>query len=62
MMTGIPQKSAYLYGLLDLLAEDTPCRLDHHGYCQEHYWFSEEPCPHREAHELLQEVGVRERP
>lgn len=22
-----------------------PCRLDHHGYCQEHNWFSKEPCP-----------------
>lgn len=22
-----------------------PCRHDHHGYCQEHGWFSLEPCP-----------------
>lgn len=22
-----------------------PCRFDHHGYCQEHNWFSEKPCP-----------------
>ena len=22
-----------------------PCRHDHHGYCQEHGWFSKDPCP-----------------
>jgi hypothetical protein len=35
------------------LGERDPCRLDHHGYCQEHDWFNEGPCPHKRAKEFL---------
>lgn len=51
--------TADLYELLDKLAEDTPCRFDHHGYCQEHGWLDEGPCPHRQADKLLRKAGVR---
>lgn len=35
--------------------EDGPCRFDHHGYCQEHGWFGDQPgeCGIREARGLL---------
>ena len=29
--------------LLGWMADEEPCRLDHHGYCQTHY-LSESPC------------------
>jgi len=32
--------------------EDTPCRYDHHGACQEHGW-TEGPCGVAEARHLL---------
>jgi len=36
------------------LIEEGPCQPDHHGYCQEHYWFETEPvCPHARAKHLL---------
>jgi uncharacterized Zn finger protein (UPF0148 family) len=35
------------------LGERDPCRLDHHGYCQEHDWFDASPCPHKRAKEFL---------
>ena len=31
--------------MCDLGFDPEPCRLDHHGCCQEHNWFSEKPCP-----------------
>jgi len=31
--------------MCDLGFDPGPCRLDHHGFCQEHNWFSEKPCP-----------------
>ena len=45
--------------LLDQLAEDTPCRLDHTNYCQEHGNFGG-GCAHAEAHKLLVDLGVRD--
>jgi len=27
------------------LIDDTPCRLDHHGYCQAHGWTGDRACP-----------------
>lgn len=40
---------------LDELTEDTPCRFDHHGYCQEH--MSDGPCRNELAKGLL--TGAR---
>ena len=31
--------------MCDLGFDPVPCCLDHHGFCQEHNWFSEKPCP-----------------
>lgn len=42
----------YLLAKVAELYDATPCRLDHHGYCQEHVYFST-PCPHRLAQETL---------
>jgi hypothetical protein len=36
--------------LVDELRDPDPCRYDHHGYCQAHWWFYTEPvCPHARA-------------
>lgn len=44
---------AELRDLIGDLAEDSLCRLDHHGYCQEHGWFATEPkCPIARARDL----------
>jgi len=38
----------YLAPLIELVentVDDTPCRLDHHGYCQQHSWlYTDPPC------------------
>lgn len=34
-------------------AEDKPCRLDHHGYCQEHGSFEEGRCMVKQHRRLL---------
>jgi hypothetical protein len=40
--------------ILEDLLERSDCRLDHHGYCQEHGWFADAPrCPHARAREFL---------
>lgn len=45
--------------LLDELADDTPCRFDHDGNCQEHDWFGGAPgddlgvCPDSLARSIL---------
>lgn len=36
------------------LADPAPCRLDHHGCCQEHSWMSSDPCPHGKAWQFRQ--------
>jgi hypothetical protein len=38
--------------LIRELAEDTPCRLDHEGYCQAHN-LHPDPCPHHTAMAFL---------
>jgi len=48
--------------LLAELVEDSECRFDHHGGCQEHGFLSleqGEKCPNHEALELLRETGER---
>ncbi|MEU6237392.1 hypothetical protein [Kitasatospora sp. NPDC047058] len=44
---------ATLLDLIDSLRDPEPCRLDHHGDCQEHYWFEPGPCPHARAAALF---------
>lgn len=44
--------------LIDDLYNDTPCSLDHHGYCQEHGHLDEGPCPDGEAQKLLEEASL----
>lgn len=41
--------------LLDDLANDEPCTLDHHGYCQMHSLPTEGPCPDGAARRLIAE-------
>jgi hypothetical protein len=42
--------------LIDELRDPDPCRHDHHGYCQAHFWFyTEATCPHARAAELFPE-------
>lgn len=38
--------------LLNELTDDSECRYDHHGYCQEHSLGSY-PCPHERAKKLI---------
>lgn len=46
--------AAALRDLVESLSEDTKCRLDHNGHCQEHNWFStKERCANARACELL---------
>ena len=33
-----------LRSLLSEFVDDEPCWLDHHGYCQSHYYFDEDEC------------------
>ncbi|MGA3562589.1 hypothetical protein [Melissospora conviva] len=50
-MTVLP---ADVIALIEDFTGDEPCQLDHHGYCQQHYWFETEPaCPHARAKQLL---------
>ncbi len=39
--------------LLADLTDPTPCRHDHHGYCQEHNHLDDTPCPHLLAQRIL---------
>jgi len=41
-----------LLRLVSEMADSSPCRYDHHGYCQEHFLHMR-PCPHERANELL---------
>ena len=44
-----------LYSLVYLLWDESPCRLDHHGACQEHghIGWDGSPCPHAVAAAIL---------
>lgn len=44
--------------LIDSLYDDTPCSLDHPGYCQEHGHLDEGVCPDGEAQKLLEEASL----
>ena len=48
------EKLENMFNLIRELYDPTPCRLDHHGYCQEHFYFDNSPCPHKQAQELFQ--------
>lgn len=39
--------------LLNDLTDFTRCRLDHHGFCQEHGWMEKSECPHARAQKLI---------
>ena len=44
---------------LDVLNEyvdDEPCYLDHHGYCQTHYWLDDSECINIQAKKLIDEI------
>jgi len=43
---------AELRAMLEEVVSSTPCRYDHHGYCQEHS-LSERPCEHERARAML---------
>lgn len=42
--------------VVEALHDDSPCSLDHHGYCQEHGLPGPIPCPDARARELLAAV------
>lgn len=50
---GVDAAMALLRPVVDALHDDSPCRLDHHGYCQEHGLPGPVPCPDGEARRLL---------
>jgi hypothetical protein len=54
----VAEKTRELRALLSLMTPADPCRLDHHGNCQEHGWFhlNGDPCPVAEAQKLLGKV------
>lgn len=37
--------------------EGTPCRFDHHGYCQEHGWLAPGECDQPRMERLLRKYG-----
>lgn len=45
-----------LYEIMYDLTDSGECRLDHHGYCQEHLWFSTEKCPHALSRMVIEKV------
>ena len=47
------QEAGELRTLLGQLVSSDPCRLDHHGYCQEHMWVGKGECAHGRARKLL---------
>ncbi len=53
--------SVNLRELLDDLTSPIPCRFDHHGHCQAHGWFGEDPiCPQVRIRLVLEEEHVVE--
>lgn len=59
----IPEEARKLYlteaiEIIKLYQESTgdTCRLDHHGYCQEHWLDKEEDCPNFRANKLLKSL------
>lgn len=55
------QRDAQAKQLADLvrdLAHGDPCRIDHNGDCQEHFWFPSDgtPCPHGRAQALFPDI------
>lgn len=47
------EENAELKLLLGQLVSSDPCRLDHHGHCQEHMWAGKGECVHSRARKLL---------
>lgn len=47
------EENAALKLLLSQIVSSEPCRLDHHGYCQEHMWVGKGECAHGRARKLL---------
>lgn len=39
------------------LVDDEPCRLDHHGYCQNHSWMSSDLCPNERGKSILTKIN-----
>jgi hypothetical protein len=36
--------------------DEEPCRYDHHGFCQEHNWFSTDECINKKCKSILTET------
>lgn len=50
LLSEIDRRDAILRDLID----PDDCSYDHHGYCQAHFWQTDEDvCPHKRAKELL---------
>jgi len=47
------EENAALKLLLSQIVSSEPCRLDHHGYCQEHLWVGKGECAHGRARRFL---------
>jgi len=44
--------TARLWQIVEDLCVDSPCILDHRGFCQKHNWNSDEPCPMKRIRDL----------
>lgn len=51
---GVDTALAVMRPAVGALTDDSPCSLDHHGYCQEHGLPGAIPCPDGEAQRLLE--------
>ena len=52
---GVDATLAAVVPVLEELADDEPCTLDHHGYCQMHGLPQPGPCPDGEAQKFIAE-------
>jgi hypothetical protein len=53
---GAERKLNQAVRLIGDLVDDEDCSLDHHGYCQTHYWFADSECPQARAKRWLDEL------
>lgn len=49
-------KQCYL--VLEKMIDENDCRLDHHGYCQEHNWLYDSECPNKIAKNIMEKIKL----
>jgi hypothetical protein len=50
---GVDAALAVTLPLVESLHWDTSCSFDHHGYCQEHSYLADGPCPDGQAQKFI---------